>query len=93
MKIYQRLPADFNELYLGYASIGIIASSCIGSVAAMLILMNGHTFINMFELFLVVSVCMGFNATVLAQMSHKFVFNSLIISIFTSLFFIVINII
>jgi len=93
MKIYQRLLADFNELYLGYASIGIIASSCIGSVAAMLILMNGHTFINMFELFLVVSVCMGFNATVLAQMSHKFVFNSLIISIFTSLFFIVINII
>jgi len=93
MKVYQKLLTDFDELFLGYASLGIIASSCIGSVAAMLILMQGHTFINMFQLFIVVTVCMGFNATVLAQLSHKFVFNSLIVSVLTSLFFITINLI
>jgi len=93
MKIYQKLLADFDELFLGYASLGIIASSCIGSVAAMLILMNGHTFINMFELFLEVTVCMTYMASVLAQLSHKFILNSFIISIITSLFFIIVNII
>ena len=93
MKLYQKLFTDFNEMYLAHASLGIIASSCLGSIAAMLILMKGHAFINMFELFLVVVVCMGFNAAVLAQMKPKFVFNSLIVSFATSIFLIIINII
>ena len=93
MKLYKKLFTDFDEMYLAHASLGIIASSCIGSIAAMLILMKGHAFINMFELFLVVVVCMGFNAAVLAQMKTKFVFNSLIVSLGVSLVLIIINLI
>lgn len=93
MKLYQNLFNDFKQMYLGYAAIAIIASSCLGSIAAMFILMKGHSFINMFELFLVVSVCLGYNATVLAQLKPKVVFNSLIISIVISFLLIIINLI
>ncbi|MCG9971576.1 hypothetical protein [Christiangramia crocea] len=91
MKLYTKLYEDFEEMYLGYAALAIIASSCLGSVAAMLILMNGHGFWNMVELFLVVSVCMGFNAGVLAQLKTKVVFNSLIISLAVSIILIIAN--
>lgn len=91
MKLYQNLLEDFKEMYLGYAALAIIASSCLGSVAAMFILMKGHAFINMFQLFLVTAVCLGFNATILAQLKPKLVFNSLIISIAVSFLLIVIN--
>ena len=92
MKIYRNLLGEFEELFLMHATLGIIASSCIGSAAAMFILMDGHSFINMVELFLVVTVCMGFNAAVLAQMKPKFVFNTLIVSLVTSVIFIAVNI-
>ncbi len=91
MKLYAKLYKDFQEMYLGYASLAIIASSCLGSVAAMFILMNGHGFANMIQLFLVVTVCMTFNAAVLAQLKTKFVFNSLIISLIMSTILIIVN--
>ncbi len=88
MKLYQNVYADFKEMYYANASLGIIASSCLGSIAAMLILMNGNGALQMVELFLVVAVAMWYNASVLSQMKPKFVFNSLILSCTTSLFFI-----
>ncbi|PKD20630.1 hypothetical protein APR41_13220 [Salegentibacter salinarum] len=92
MKLYQTLLADFEEMSMGYSAIGIIASSCLGSVAAMLILMNGHTFIDMLQLFIVVVVCMGFNTVILAQFKSKIVFNALLLSLAISSIFILINI-
>ena len=92
MKLYNNLLADFKEMSLGYSVIGIIASSCLGSVAAMLILMNGHTFIDMLQLFAVVVVCMGFNTVILAQFKPKIIFNTLLISLAVSSIFILINI-
>jgi hypothetical protein len=92
MKLYKTLLADFEEMSLGYSAIGIIASSCLGSVAAMLILMNGHTFIEMFQLFIVVAVCMAFNTVILAQFKAKIVFNTLLLSLAISSIFILINI-
>ncbi|MUP44568.1 hypothetical protein E0K83_02265 [Gramella sp. BOM4] len=91
MKLYTKLYEDFNEMYLGYAGLAIIASSCLGSVAAMFILMNGHGVANMLQLMAVVVVCMTFNAAVLAQLKTKFVFNSLIISLLVSTIFIIVN--
>ncbi|MCP9198705.1 hypothetical protein MKO06_02215 [Gramella sp. GC03-9] len=93
MKLYTKLYEDFNEMYLGYAGLAIIASSCLGSIAAMLILMNGHGVANMLQLMAVVIVCMTFNAAVLAQLKTKFVFNSLIFSLLVSTIFIVVNLI
>lgn len=92
MQLYRNLLADFKEMSLGYSAMGIIASSCLGSVAAMLILMNGHTFFDMFQLFIVVVACMGFNTVVLAQFKPKVVLNALLISLAISVTFILINI-
>ncbi len=91
MRLYNNLLADFEEMIMGYSAIGIIASSCLGSVAAMFILMNGHSLVNMLQLFVVVVVCMGFNATILAQLKSKIIFNSLLISLLVSLIFIAVN--
>ncbi|PKP26559.1 MAG: hypothetical protein CVU03_03210 [Bacteroidetes bacterium HGW-Bacteroidetes-2] len=93
MKLYQSSLSDFKELYYANAALGIIASSCLGSVAAMLILMCGIDFFEMVQLFFIVSVAMWYNATVLAQMKPKFVFNSLLISVLASIFAIVYHLI
>jgi len=92
MKVYKNLLADFEEMSLGYSAMGIIASSCLGSVAAMLILMNGHSFVDMFQLFVVVVACMGFNTVILAQFKPKIVFNALLLSLAVSSIFILVNI-
>lgn len=92
MKIYNALYKDFEELYVGYSALAVILSSCIGSAAALVILMNGHDVFQMVQLFLVVMVCMGYNATVLAQLKPKIVFNSLIISILLSTVLIIYNV-
>ena len=93
MKLYKNLVTEFEEMSLGYSTIGIIASSCLGSIAAMLILMNGHGLVNMLELLLVLVVGVGFNAAVLAQFKPKVIFNSLLISLAVSLLLIAINLI
>lgn len=92
MKIYQKLFEDFKEIQLGYMTLGIILSSCLGSAAAMVILMNGHEVPQMIQLFIVVTVCMGYNATVLAQLKPKYIFNGLIISVAVSIILLIINI-
>lgn len=65
-----------------HATLGIILSSCLGAASAMLVMINGNSLIEMFQIFLITSVCMGFNATVLANLKPKIVFNSLLISLF-----------
>ena len=92
MRLYNTLYRDFEELFVGYSALAIILSSCLGSAAAMVVLMNGHSFIQMFQLFLVVMVCMAYNAAVLSQMKPKFVFNALILSLLTSSLLLAINV-
>ncbi|WP_026839201.1 hypothetical protein [Gillisia sp. JM1] len=92
MTIYQKQLSEFKQDYFAGATTGILVSSCLGSIAAMLILMNGHTVIDMIQLGLVVVICMWYNASVLAQLKAKFVFNSLIASILVSTSFILLNI-
>lgn len=91
--LYGNIFTEFKEMYYTYAALGIIASSCIGSVAAMLILMRGSGLLQMFEMFLVVSVAMWFNATVLAQLKPKTVLNSLIVSVFVNILIIILHLI
>jgi len=86
--LYKTILNEFKEMYYTFAALGIIASSCLGSIAAMLILMQGSRSIQIIEMFLVVSVAMWFNATVLAQLKPKMVLNSLIASVFVSIFII-----
>ena len=92
MNFYQKQLSEFTRDFYAGASTGIIVSSCLGSIAAMLVLMNGHGLAEMIQLGLIVVVCMWFNASVLAQLKAKFVFNSLIMSLLVSTSFILINI-
>ncbi|MDR5591921.1 hypothetical protein [Christiangramia sp. SM2212] len=92
MTFYQKQLSEFTQDFYAGATTGIILSTCIGSIAAMLILMNGHGLGEMLQLGLIVVVCMWYNASVLAQLKPRFVFNSLIISLIVSISFILINI-
>ncbi|GGD83515.1 hypothetical protein [Planktosalinus lacus] len=89
MNLYQKGLTEFQEMYYTYAVLGVIASSCIGSIAAMLILMSGTSAAEMVQLFLVVAVAMWYNASVLAQLKAKFVYNSLVLSLLISVVLIV----
>ncbi len=91
MNIYKKWANEFENGSIGYSSIAIIPQSCLGSVAAMFILMNGNTFAQMIQLFLVVVACMIFNAAVLSQQKPKLVFNLLLVSIATSTILTIIN--
>jgi ABC-type uncharacterized transport system permease subunit len=92
MRLYNDLYEDFEELYVGYSAVAVILSSCLGAAAAMVILMNGHDFLQMFQLFLVVAVSMIYLVTVLAQLKPKFVFNTLIVSLLLSSILLLINV-
>lgn len=92
MRFYNTLYKDFEELYVGYSAVAIILSTCLGAAAAMVILMNGHDLVQMFQLFLVVAVCMIYMVTVLAQLKPKFVFNTLVVSLLVSAILLVINV-
>ena len=92
MRLYNTLYKDFEELYVGYSAVAIILSTCLGAAAAMVILMNGHDLLQMFQLFLVVAVCMIYMVTVLAQLKPKFVFNTLILSLVLSSVLLLINV-
>lgn len=91
MKFYQQQLSEFTEDYFAGATTGVLVSSCLGSIAAMLILMKGHGVVDMVQLGLIVMVCMWYNASVLAQLKVKFVFNSLILSLLVSTIFIIIK--
>lgn len=93
MSFYKKMFADFEEMYYMHATLGIILSSCLGAGAAMLVLVTGHGFSQMVQVFLLTAVCMGFNTTVLAGLKPKIVFNSLLISLALSTILIIYHVI
>ncbi|WP_339710416.1 hypothetical protein [uncultured Kriegella sp.] len=81
-KYYTNLLAEFKRAQTGYATIAIIGQSCIGSIAAMLLLMSDiQTAAMLTLLFLVTILCMAYNGAVLAQLKPKVVFNLLLLSV------------
>ena len=74
---------------MGYAAIAIIGQSCLGSAAAMVLLMGGLGMVlKMILLFLVTIFCMAYNGAVLAQLKPLSTFNLLIISLVFNTFII-----
>ena len=91
MSLYQKTLADFNNNFIGFSTLIVIGQSCLGSAAAMNILRNGTSLIQMFQLGVIVLICMLVNCAILAQMKHKVIFNLTILSVISSVFFIIIN--
>ena len=80
--IYGQTFNEFKKRQLGYSTIAIIGQSCLGSAAAMLLLMGDMEMaLKMTILFFVTIFCMAFNGAVLAQLKPLITFNLLILSI------------
>ncbi len=85
LELYHELLEEFQRARFGYATIAIIGQSCLGSAAAMFLLMSGLADLpKMGLLFLVTIFCMAFNGAVLANLNAKITFNILIISVLFS---------
>lgn len=91
MSLYQKTLADFNNNFIAFSTLIVIGQSCLGSAAAMNILRNGTSLIQMFQLGVIVLICMFVNCAILAQMKHKVIFNLTILSVISSVFLIFIN--
>ena len=91
MSLYQKTLSDFNNNFIGFATLIVIGQSCLGSIAAMNVLKNGISLLQMIQLGIIVLICMLVNTSILAQMKHKVIFNLTIISVVSSVLFILIN--
>lgn len=91
MKLYDNSLERFEENYFAYATLAIIGQSCLGSAAAMYTLSNGTNALQMTQLTLIVLISMSVNTSILAQIPHKTVFNLVILSVISSIFFIIVN--
>ena len=74
-----------SQNYIGYSALVVIGQSCLGSAAAMYVLKNGVSLIQIIQLGLVVTTCMLVNVSILSQMTPKFVFNFTIFSVLLSI--------
>lgn len=93
MTALARLEKDFTENVMGYSALGIVLSTCLGSIAIFQILNFGHGLINMALVLLCVSICTMHNAAILTVQKPTMIFKLLMAStiinslvILTSLF-------
>ncbi|WP_456313000.1 hypothetical protein [Pseudomonas shirazensis] len=91
MTLYQTTFENFNKNYMGSAAMAVIGQSCLGGAAAMYVLANGTSIMQMVQLAIIVLACVFANTSILAQMKHKVIFNLIILSAFLSVFFILLN--
>ncbi|KAF2507997.1 hypothetical protein EYY60_18820 [Flavobacterium zhairuonense] len=91
MTLYQSTFDIFNRNYMGSAAMAVIGQSCLGGAAAMYVLANGTSILQMIQLGIIVLACVFANTSILAQMKHKTVFNFILLSGILSVFFILLN--
>ena len=75
MNTYENVYHQFEKGFLGSCALGILVQSCVGGIAAMLILELGNGFLQMIQLFLVVAACITFNGSILSMQKPRTVFN------------------
>jgi len=86
LALYTDLLEEFKRNRFGYATIAIIGQSCLGSAAAMFLLMSDLADLTkMGLLFFVTIFCMAFNGAVLANLNDRATFNTLILSVLFSI--------
>lgn len=85
------LQEEFIHDYYMYIPLTIILNSCIGSIAAMTVLAQGTSIVSGIELTVCVSLCMGYNAALLAGSNKKIAFWLLAVSLLANLLLILIT--
>ncbi len=91
MHIYNKYLEEFKNGVIGYATIGILIQSCVGSIAVMFALYNGHNFTQMLQVFIMTSFSLAFNAAVLSQQKPKIIFNIFLLTITVAILIILLN--
>lgn len=91
MSTYHHSLRRIEQGIFGFVAGGVLAQSCLGSVAAMLILQNGISLPQMFQLFLAVAVTMTFNGAVLSNQKANVLLPLLIISTIVNSILAIIN--
>ena len=91
MIFYTPLYRTFNTNFIGFATMIVLSQSCLGGVAAMSILANGTSLIQMVQLSAIVFISIITNTSILAQLKHKTIFNLSLTSVVTSILLIIIN--
>ncbi len=85
MSYYQKLFNAFEKSFYMSITAGILISSCLGGITAMIVLSKGFSTTEMIQLFLITCVCMGYNTAVLAGLKPKTTFHILLTSVFINL--------
>ena len=80
MTTLSKFQNDFTNNIIGYSAIGIILSTCLGSVAIMTTLMHGHTLLQMLFVMITVVFCSMHNASILTVQKPQLIFKLLIAS-------------
>ncbi len=92
MSFYNHLLADYRERFMMYTALSIIFQSCLGSIAAMLIMSNNHHLFGVIELSFCVIVTMLYNTSLMANFKKETAFKLLVISLLVNTILILINI-
>lgn len=91
MAAFKTYSDNYARGLMGNNTLSILGLSCYGGITAMLVLMNGTSFIQMLQLFFVIIACSGFNGAVLSQLKASFIFKFLIFSVVTCTIVTIIN--
>lgn len=91
MTLYNKGLEDFRQNLTLYTPLSIIFQSCLGSVAAMFILMNSYPTFHFLDLSLVVTFAMAYNGALYAQLKPKVIYNLFIATVLVHLVFLIIN--
>jgi hypothetical protein len=83
--LYAKISTDWNEHFIGYSALAMILSTCVGSIAVMITMMQGNGVAQMIQVFFVVAACSAHNASILTVQKPKLVLNLLMISLVVSL--------
>lgn len=91
--VYNSLLKQYSDDFYMYIPLSIIFQSCLGSIAAMLILMQGTSVLTFIELMLSVVLCMAYNGALMAQLNVKISFLLLFFSLVINTLLILVNLI
>jgi len=85
MKTYMSLFNEFRKDYMIYVPLSIIFQSCLGSIVILYLLQMPYSIALLIKVTLCTILCMAYNASVLAQLKVKWVFNLLLMSVIVNL--------
>jgi len=91
MSTYTKYYEQFEHGFFAGSTLGVLVQSCVGGIAAMAVLQNGTSIIQMIQLFLVVALSTAYNGSILSQQKPKIVFNLLLLSVGLNLIIALLN--